>query len=52
VAHLTAGVAGGKVKRLSSGVDPKNLGTVDPHATRVDKYETSWFGAVSFRIGS
>ncbi len=52
VAEFTVGVAGGKVKRLSEGVNRANSGTVDPQVARIDSFHTSLFGALTFRIGS
>lgn len=48
--HLTAGYAGGKVKRLSESVNLKNLGDIDPEATRRDVFDTSWFASFTVRL--
>lgn len=50
VGSLTAGLAGGPVKRLSKNVDTNNLGDSDPQASRRDILRTAVFFGVSFRV--
>lgn len=50
VASLTAGVAGGRVKRLSNNVNRDDLGDVDPQASRRDIFRGSYFVGLSWRI--
>lgn len=46
----TVGVAGGKVKRLSASANLKNLGDVDPEATRRDVFTGSYFAGITLRL--
>jgi hypothetical protein len=48
---FTVGIAGGNVKRLSRNVNVKNLGDVDPEATRRDVFTAGPFVALSWRFG-
>jgi hypothetical protein len=49
-AAVTGGIAGGKVKRLSAGVNRSHLADgIDPEASRVDVFKTAWFVSVSWR---
>lgn len=50
IGTLTAGIAGGNVKRQSLNIDADDLGDLDPQQTRRDVFMTRFFVAITARF--